>query len=174
MGMILTCKCCGKAFEASFPNAKYCSPTCRKIGTKLVRRSWEARSGYAEREKHRRRKQRAVARKAKEDERLAQELKRSELDRQRALEAEARFNAECDAGNLFALAVREKRRAGNMSREYWEYFKRREIEEAEAGGRVGVDTTVNGFSVYSDTFSDDVMESAEAIGCFRIQRTSPR
>ena len=47
MAKIVKCSICGKEFETSRPNKKYCSFVCREAGTKLTRLNWDNRhAGY--------------------------------------------------------------------------------------------------------------------------------
>ena len=69
----------------------------------------------------------------------------------------------CKAGDPHALMIREKAQNGNRSRRYWELFAKCEIDWAERAGTVSR-LLVNGYSVYSDTFAEDVMESIQAHG----------
>lgn len=38
---VVTCRICGKAFETSRPNKKYCSFSCKEAGTRLRRMKWK-------------------------------------------------------------------------------------------------------------------------------------
>lgn len=40
MAKIVRCQICGKIFETSRPNKKYCSFSCKEAGRKLQRMKW--------------------------------------------------------------------------------------------------------------------------------------
>ena len=44
MAKLVKCEICGREFETSRPNKKYCSFTCREAGAKVRRMIWEDRN----------------------------------------------------------------------------------------------------------------------------------
>lgn len=50
MRRTITCKACGKEFESTASNAKYCSAECKIQGVRTMRKKWEQRhpNYYAE------------------------------------------------------------------------------------------------------------------------------
>lgn len=95
---------------------------------------------------------------------------RLEIQNKRTAEAEAEllkakqdFEKRCSAGDIHALLIREKSVNGITGRKYWELFQTCVIEEAETSGII-TETFVNGISVYSDLFADDVVQSIRETG----------
>ena len=127
-----TCPICGAVFEPDAPRQKYCSTACRKAGTAATRAAWINKAGHREKDRQRHREKRARARQARADQ-----------------AAESR-----------ELLLREKRASGNSSPKYWGLFAAAEIADAEKAGKVSK-TTVNGISVYADSFGADVAESIQ-------------
>ena len=78
------------------------------------------------------------------------------------------FDIRCASGDIHALLIREKATGGNCSRRYWELFALVSIEEAESSG-VSSRVTVNGHSVYEDTFAEDVVKSIKERGYVFIE-----
>ena len=78
------------------------------------------------------------------------------------------FDIRCASGDIHALLIREKATGGNCSRRYWELFALVSIEEAESSG-VSSRVTVNGHSVYEDTFAENVMESIKQRGLIYVE-----
>lgn len=145
-----TCPVCGKQFTTNNDQTIYCSPSC-KIVVKRQRDREYMRAKRGERAE-------------------AKSKAREEYDRQRRSEMEERsrqhktdFERRCAEGDVHALLIREKMLHGNTSRRFWELFAQCSIDDAERAGTVSR-ALVNGFSVYSDTFPDDVMESIKATG----------
>ena len=148
----LICTVCGTHFTSGRWLSKYCSPECRKQGTREYMNRWKA-----EHKENDRRHKRAIV----------------SADRNAEIEEHVRkvredFEARCAAGDPRALLLRERAEHGNMSRRYWELFAAAVIKEAEESGRVSK-LTVNGCSPYNDTFADDVLESVKAFGQFNIR-----
>lgn len=146
------CAHCGKKFTSNRELIRYCSADCRKSARRLYQYEWNK------------------AKRAK----VSQQRKsnRSELSAARSAEIEERgrlsrddFERRCAAGDVRALLIREKMLHGNSSQRYWELFAKCVIDESERSGTVSR-MTVNGMSVYSDTFADDVMESVKERGSF--------
>ena len=44
MAKVIICPICGRQFETSRPNKKFCSFSCREAGQKLRRMKWEAQN----------------------------------------------------------------------------------------------------------------------------------
>lgn len=153
-----TCPVCGRAFTAKY-NQKYCSDRCRVIGKRQVRAAWKDRTGYRERDRERARRVRA-------------ELAAEEQER-RAIE-EARLKAEWDRKHKETTAARRadlERKAASgdpMSRmlliinkydpEYWNAFRDLELKTAYEADKPST-AEVNGLSVYSDNFGDEVVKT---------------
>lgn len=157
------CPICGAEYVPNAPRQKYCSEACRRAGASAVRASWIRKSGHREKDKLRHRERREKERQAKN--RLSAEFKaRQEAETAFRLEqSRIDFDRRCSAGDIHALMIQSKTTGGNVSRRYWELFQMCRIEEIEASGIIE-DTSVNGCSVYSDSFVDDVVQSIRETG----------
>ena len=148
MEYVKICPVCGKTFKTGNELYTYCGPECRVTARR-------------KREREYRRAERASAR----PEPVSEEYKRarSEESEKRSQRSKEDFERRCNEGDPHALLIREKALRGNRSRRYWELFAKCEIDWAERSGTVSR-LLVNGYSVYSDTFAEDVMESIQAHG----------
>ena len=148
MEYVKICPVCGKTFKTGNELYTYCGPECRVTARR-------------KREREYRRAERASAR----PEPVSEEYKRarSEESEKRSQRSKEDFERRCNEGDPHALLIREKALRGNRSRRYWELFAKCEIDWAERSGTVSR-LLVNGYSVYSDTFAEDVMESIKEHG----------
>lgn len=139
------CPICGKAFETTHKLYLYCSPECRT----------EARRGQ-----DRERKKGQTARKAAErNAARLEERNRRKADGQEALRiSQEDFAKRCREGDPAALMLREQAAHGITGERYWKLYAQAARNEAETGGDHAI-ATVNGFSVFSDTFAEDVTRS---------------
>ena len=154
------CPVCGRHFITNRELNLYCSPECQTAARRKRDRDYKRKkraAGTAERRQDR--EERAQVRKEKVDARL------------RSVRED--FARRCEAGDVRALLIREKATNGNKSCRYWELFARASIEEAERSGTTSR-TTVNGYSVYSDTFADDVMDSIRKRGHIFTEQSALR
>lgn len=157
------CPICGCLFDPDASSQKYCSEACRRAGARAVRARWVQKSGHREKDRLRHRQKRETERQVK-DERTAEASARREEEIAVRLEhIRNEFEKRCSAGDSHALLIREKSINGNTGRKYWELFQSCVIEEAEKTGVI-TETCVNGISVYSDLFADDVVQSIQDIG----------
>ena len=46
MAKVITCPMCGKQFETSRPNKKYCCFSCKDAGRRLQRMKWETKNPH--------------------------------------------------------------------------------------------------------------------------------
>ena len=163
MNIVKKCPICGAEFTTEAPRKKYCSTACRRAGERAVRAAWVQKSGHREKDRLRHRQKRETERQAK-DERTAEASARREEEIAVRLEhIRNEFEKRCSAGDIHALLIREKSVNGITGRKYWELFRSCVIEEAEKTGVI-TETFVNGISVYSDLFADDVVQSIQDIG----------
>lgn len=163
MQMQKKCPICGCLFEPAAPRQKYCSEACRRAGARAVRARWVQKSGHREKDRLRHRQKRETERQVK-DERTAEASARREEEIAVRLEhIRNEFEKRCSAGDIHALLIREKSVNGITGRKYWELFQSCVIEEAETSGII-TETFVNGISVYSDLFAEDVVQSIRETG----------
>lgn len=142
------CPVCGKPFTTNNVLYTYCGPVCRVTARR-------------KRERNFRRAERASTR----QDVVPEECKRSrseEIER-RGQKSREDFERRCKEGDPHALLIKEKMLHGNSTVKYWELFAQCEIDWAEREEIVSR-LEVNGYSVYSDTFAEDVMESIKAHG----------
>ena len=139
------CRICGKSFTTTNSLYIYCSPDCRA----------DARR---QRNREHMRESRAKASTERAQARADRDRERSAEVEERATKARADFERRCAEGDPHALMLLEKGQHGTLSRRYWELFAECSIDLAERAGTVSR-LLVNGYSIYSDTFAEDVMES---------------
>ena len=163
------CPICGTVFAPDAPRQKYCSLSCRRAGAAAVRSKWIQKTGHREKDRlrHRERRERIKQDKIQQ----SQELKERERVRIASCLEKSRedFNRRCEDGDIHALMLREKASRGNTTKRYWELFAAVEMSNAETSENI-TDTTVNGYSIYSDHFADDVMKSIQQGGHIEIKR----
>ena len=144
------CPVCGRHFITNRELNLYCSPECQADARRKRDRDYKRVKRAAG----------AAARRQCQEE--SAQVRKERVDARRQIVRDD-FSRRCAAGDVQALMIREKATNGNQSRRYWELFSRVSIEEAERSGKTSR-TTVNGYSVYSDTFADDVMDSIREQG----------
>lgn len=162
MNIVKKCPICGAEFTTEAPRQKYCSTACRRAGERAVRAAWVQKSGHREKDREAHRVRREEQKRQRDELERSKDLQRQEESQRKAEEIRADFAARCAAGDISALQQRAKATGGNLSREYWEQYQAGILKEAEAG--YTGDTQVNGISVYSDTFADDVLQTIEERG----------
>ena len=158
MEYLKICPVCGKSFTTNNELYTYCGPECRVTARR-------------KRERDYRRAERASTRRNREQEEFERVTAEERKERNRKSIEE--FERRCNAGDVRALLIREKSEHGNSSRKYWELFAKASIESAEQSGTASK-TIVNGHSVYSDTFADDVIDSIQEQGTVIIQMMKRR
>jgi hypothetical protein len=141
----LICPICGKKFSTTHKLYLYCSPECRA----------EARRKQDRERKREKTAQRAAERKAAS----LEAHNRRKADGDEALrKSQEDFEKRCRAGDPAALLIKEQTAHGITGERYWKLYAQAARNEAEAGGN-RASATVNGFSVFSDTFAEDVARS---------------
>lgn len=155
---IAVCEVCGAEFETSAANAKFC-PSCRKSAMKQSRKNWEQRTGYADKQREKRRAKRAEIKAEKQQQTAAASSGREQERVKRAArlmeERRREFTEKAESGDIFAkmsLAMLD----GDMH-SYWKYWAFFAIQEAERFGK-RAEVTVGGVSVYDPNFADQIME----------------
>lgn len=159
--MIKVCEICGREFERTANNEKYCS-YCKKIAAKLTRIKWEKQTGYKEKKNRKQNEQRAAARSRRAQEQaqaqeqaaaakaLDQEQRAAEFEQARRADLEQKA-ADGDQWAAAQLAI--------MNKDIFTYWAiRSEMERAEAE-RTGnyYNNTVGGISLYETDFAQKVM-----------------
>ena len=144
------CPICGAHFETNNDQTVYCGHSCKAEAKRA--RDREYQRNKREQASESRRQYREEYERARLSE-IAERDRKSKED----------FERRCRDGDPHALLIREKMLRGNSSARYWELFATCEIDWAERSGTVSR-LLVNGYSVYSDTFAEDVMESIQAHG----------
>lgn len=168
--IIKYCTICGAEFTAHIGNAKFCSDSCRKEGTKQRRKAWEEKTGF--KDKHRKqmqekRKEKAAA--VREEMDLRKVFENKELMEQREAQRQERLadlKKRAKKGDSLArmsLALYEN---GLYSVEYWQAYADYEIEIAESFG-VKSSCFVNDISVYDEEFALKVLVTMETQAHFR-------
>lgn len=162
-----TCKICGKEFDANSPKSCYCSDECRRKGEKLVRKAWEMKVGWKEKDAARHRAKTAAACKARieKNEQEREKIRQDFTKKQKELDAA--FESKCQAGDKSALTLKALQEGGNRSTEYWKCYAKKIIEYYENIGKT-CSVTVNSISVYDECFPELVLQSLNEYGCFMI------
>ena len=130
--MIKECEICGREFERTANNEKYCS-YCKKIAAKLTRIKWEKQTGYKEKKNRKQNEQRAAE---------FEQARRADLEQKAA---------DGDQWAAAQLAI--------MNKDIFTYWAiRSEMERAEAE-RTGnyYNNTVGGISLYETDFAQKLM-----------------
>lgn len=161
------CPVCGAEFNAR-GRTVYCSPKCKNEAAVKIRRAWEERTGFQEKQRLYMRNKRAE-RSAERDAQQKQRLEQLE-ERNAQILANLRrdFEERCKAGDPSALM--EKALSEKNYLEYWRQFARRQIAFNETLSEENRhDYQVNGISVYDPDFAEIVLDSIEESGeCIQI------
>lgn len=157
MNIVKKCPICGAEFTTEAPRKKYCSTACRRAGEKAVRAAWVQKSGHREKDREAHRVRRVEQKRQRDELERSKDLQRQEESQRKAEEIRADFAARCAAGDIHALMTKAKLEGGNVTAEYWSLFREYQLD-------INGETFVNGISVYSDSFADDVVQSIQDTG----------
>lgn len=175
---LVKCIICGKEFTTNRTNVKYCSDECRNKGRESKRKEWEKKTGYTlkqcekmrekrEHIKHEKALQEKKIEKAKEKQKEINEKR----NRTRLLNDKICLLSESyNQGNPLDGMILAKMLYGNKNPEYWEAFKRYEMQQADIMG-VECTTNVNGISVTDKNFPLSVCISIEELGSIFIKKS---
>ena len=169
------CPVCGILFRPKSPRDKYCSDKCRKAGQKALRKAWEKKTGYLEKQRQRMAAYRETTglQKRKEQEKAAQEAARirnaEDLQREKKLHsAQVRAAKHGDTSASLALAAEAGR---NCSLEYWDAWQEYELQWCAAAHKISL-AEVNSISVHDPDFSFKVILSIEELNSITVKTGS--
>ena len=166
----IQCMICGKVFQPTTPNARYCGSDCAAIGMNERRKAWEQKTGYAAKKRDQQRERRAQQRAAAlaeraERERIANEA-RSQREKDHAESRRTAIERAAAAGDPFARMALYSRK----SAEFWRAYRDYELQYAAQAGRIST-TEVNGIPVVDSDFADAVVRSIQE-SCQIIERAN--
>ena len=129
--------------------SKYCSDACRKVGLRQIRKQWEARTGYTEKEREKNAQRRAAAAAKRREDAAERETVQAQARKRSADQAKADKARRAASGDPVARMLQSK--VSGDWREYWTAFKEYEIQYAEKNGKKST-RSVNGISIHDPDF----------------------
>lgn len=175
---LVKCVICGKEFTTNRTNAKYCGDECRNKGRRSKRKEWEKKTGYTIKQCEKMRKKREsikaeknIREMEKEKEKRKQKEINEKRNRTRLLNDKICLLTESyNQGNPLDGMILAKMLYGNKNSEYWEAFKRYEMQQADVTGDKCT-TNVNGIPITDKNFSLSVCISIEELGSIFIKKS---
>lgn len=134
--------------------SKYCSDACRKVGKRQIRKQWEARTGYTQKEREKNAQRRSTAAAKRREDAAEQETAQAQARKRAADRAKSAMAQRAASGDPVARMLQAK--VSGDWREYWTAFKEYEIQYAEKNGKKST-RSVNGISIHEPDFVELVL-----------------